>query len=56
MYKDVTKKFSVVHEVKSFFDTLYTHLCPGCPCAEALVNGAYTTPELIRGADAEVKI
>ena len=35
-YKDVSKKFNASHEIKSFLDTLYTHLCAEYPCAEAL--------------------
>ena len=54
-YKDVSKKFNVSHEIKSFLDTLYTHLCAEYPCAEALVNENYVTPELARGADTEAK-
>ena len=34
LYKDITRKFSVCHDSKSFFDVVYTHLRSDYPIAE----------------------
>jgi hypothetical protein len=45
LYKDHSKKFSMVHDAKSFLDTMYTFLCADCPVCEALINDDYVVPE-----------
>lgn len=55
-YKDITKKFTSCHDSKSFFDVMYTHLCPDCPVAEGLINPEFSVPDPPRNAaDADAR-